>query len=67
VTPLEASLSAAGRCAQTGGTLQCNGHWDHYATFMVWTRHFGQFGLAYKTVPYEHPAPETVERREIKP
>jgi len=56
----QASLSADGRCAQTGGKLMCAGHWDHYGTYMVWTRHFGQFGLATKLVPYDHPAPETV-------
>jgi hypothetical protein len=57
----EISLAAEGRCQPTGGTLVCAGHWDHYGSYMVWTRHFGAFGLAYKTVPYDHPAPELIE------
>jgi hypothetical protein len=54
-------VAADGRCRPTGGKLVCAGHWDHYGTYMVWTRHFGSFGMVYKYVPYEHPAPEVIE------
>jgi len=38
----------------------CAGHWDHYGEYMIWTRHFGKFGIAWRTVPYDHPAPEVI-------
>lgn len=54
---LARSLSAEGRCARTGGTLVCIGHWDYYGAYMVWTRHF-HAQMRYRVVPYDHPAPE---------
>ena len=61
--PLAAtSLAAQGRCQPTGGVLVCGGHWDHYGSYMVWTRHYPRT-TRYKTVPYDHPAPEVIEAR----
>jgi hypothetical protein len=56
------SLHAYGRCQPTGGRLVCAGHWDHYGTYMVWTRHFRRT-TRYKVVPYDHPAPELIGDR----
>jgi hypothetical protein len=61
------SLEVTGRCNHTGGKLVCIGHFDYYGDYMVWTRHFGQFGVAYRVIPYDHPAPETIPEVRLKP
>ena len=54
-----ASLEATGRCKATGGKLVCNGHWDYYGDYMVFTRHAPKTVL-YRVIPYSAVAPETI-------
>ena len=56
------SLHAYGRCQPTGGNLVCGGHFDHYGSYLVWTRHFLKT-TRYKVVPYDHPAPEVINQQ----
>ena len=49
-----------GRCARTGGSRVCVGHFDYYGTYMVWTRHYLGFML-YKVIAYDCPWPERAE------
>lgn len=61
---VQASLEATMRCRQSGDPLKaiCIGHVDYFDVCLVWSWHFGQLGYAYRLVPYDHPAPEVIER-----
>jgi len=39
----------------------CAGHWDYYATYMVWTRHFRvPPWIRWRLIGYDQIAPERV-------
>lgn len=63
MTTLEQTLGAAFRCAQTGGLLQCGGHVDYWSDHLIMTWHHLPSLVVYRVVPYDHPAPEIIERR----
>ena len=54
-----ASLAAEGRCKYTGGRYVCNGHFDYFGSYLVWTRHLPKTVL-YRVIPYDCPAPEAL-------
>jgi hypothetical protein len=63
---LHAALAVEGRCKSTGGRLVCNGHFDYFGSYLVWTYHVATHKtVLYRVVPYDHPAPEVIHARAV--
>ena len=60
-TGLRAALAVENRCRWTGGRYVCIGHYDYFGSYFVWTHHPAPKTVLYRVVPYDHPAPETIE------